>query len=85
MSIIRFSQHGMSIMSISSTQCKMARYGLGWKVEDLAARSGVMPGTISRFERGHKARVGTIDAIENAFLETGKIRFEGQTCVCVGE
>lgn len=66
-------------------QCKMARAGLGWTVADLAQRAEVRPGTISRFERGGDALTSTIKVIEAAFLATGRIRFEGDTCVCVTE
>lgn len=32
------------------TQCKMARVGLGWTLDELAKRSGVARRTIAKFE-----------------------------------
>jgi transcriptional regulator with XRE-family HTH domain len=43
-------------------QCRMARAGLGWSVEDLALRSGVPLDTVVRFEAGEtvSSRVDTV-------------------------
>lgn len=70
---------------MNGKQCKMARNGLGWTVHDLADKAGIQAGTISRFERGGDALSSTVGALESALLATGRVRFEGETCVCVAE
>ena len=70
---------------MNDLQCRMARAGLKWTVAQLAELAQVQPGTVSRFERNGTAQPSTIMAMERAFLETGKVRFEGETCVCITE
>ena len=64
-------------------QCKMARVALDWTVKDLAEKSGVMPNTVSRFERGMDAYASTASKFQTALEATGKVKFEGDSCVCV--
>lgn len=64
-------------------QCKMARVALGWTVAELAKRADVMPNTVSNFELGRGVLMSTAKVLEHALLESGKVRFEGDTCVCV--
>ena len=68
---------------MSPVQCKMARNGLGWSVHELAKIAKVRAATISSYERGGDALKSTIDKLKQALLETGHVRFEGETCVCV--
>lgn len=56
---------------ISPVQMRMARAGLGWGVRDLAERTGLQPGTISRIENGKEAMGGSLRKIEEAFREAG--------------
>ena len=64
-------------------QCKMARVGLGWTNQQLAEKAGVVPNTVSNFEKGRDVHSSTAKVLEHALLESGKVRFEGDTCVCV--
>ena len=64
-------------------QCKMARVALGWTVAELAKRADVMPNTVSNFELGRGVLMSTAKVLELALVESGKVRFEGDTCVCV--
>ena len=68
---------------MTAMQCRMARAGLGWTVNQLAEAAEVRPGTVSSFERKNSAQSSTIKAIKQALLDTGKVRFEGETCVCI--
>ena len=61
----------------------MARVALDWTVKDLAEKSGVMPNTVSRFERGMDAYTSTASKFQLALEATGKVRFDGDSCVCV--
>ncbi|WP_086931623.1 helix-turn-helix domain-containing protein [Agarilytica rhodophyticola] len=64
-------------------QCKMARAGLGWTVSDLSKKSGSRAATISNFERGGDALKSTVEALKDALLSSGEIRFEGETGVFI--
>ena len=68
---------------MSPKQCKMARVALGWTVHQLAEKANVMPNTVSNFEKGRGAQISTAKALEQALLSCGKVRFEGDDCVCV--
>ena len=64
-------------------QCRMARVGLGWTVQQLSELSGVNKNTISRFERNEGSNLKTVEAIKNALLATGRVEFEGDSGVRV--
>lgn len=64
-------------------QCKMARVALDWTVRQLAEKANVMPNTVSNFEIGRGAQISTATALKKALLSSGKVRFEGETCVCI--
>lgn len=66
-------------------QCKMARVALDWTVRQLAEKANVMPNTVSNFENGRGAHINTAKALEQALLSSGKVRFEGDNCVCIDE
>ncbi|ARN76412.1 hypothetical protein BST96_13335 [Oceanicoccus sagamiensis] len=63
----------------------MARVGLDWTVRELADKAKVMPNTVSNFEKGRGAQTNTAKALEQALLSSGKVRFEGNNCVCIEE
>lgn len=67
---------------ISGVQSRMARAAIGWSVKELAEASSVSITTIKRIEAVdhviESAQVGTLQALANAFINTGKIRFEGE-------
>lgn len=71
---------------ITGIQVRMARNGLKWSVQDLAERSGVGLSTTNKVDREDgfpSVRIQNLQAIEKAFLETGRVRFEGETGVFV--
>lgn len=71
---------------ITGLQVRMARAGLKWSGQQLAELSGVGLSTVKRLEQedGYPSiRVQNIQAIETAFLATGRVRFEGETGVFV--
>jgi transcriptional regulator with XRE-family HTH domain len=58
---------------ITRMQVRMARVALGWGVRELAARAGLAPNTVSRFENGSGARVNTLAQIQEALEKEGVI------------
>ena len=66
--------HSSSKAPISGSQCRHARFLLGWSQKDLAQHSGIDPHTISRFERSrsnpHKV---TIDSLQHTFEIAGVV------------
>ena len=66
---------------MNSRQCRMARVGLQWTVQQLSEVSGVNKNTISRFERNEGSNLKTAEAIKAALLATGRIQFEGDSGV----
>jgi transcriptional regulator with XRE-family HTH domain len=63
----------------------MARVGLPCTVHQLAEKASVMPNTVSNFEKERGVQMSTAKALEHALLSTGRIRFDGNTCVCVDD
>lgn len=61
----------------------MARAGLDWSGKMLSEKTGVRTATISSFEKGGAALTTTVDKLKEAFLATGRVRFEGETGVFV--
>jgi hypothetical protein len=59
----------------------MARGLLCWSVQQLAERADVGLSTIKRLEAVDgvpaNAQVGTLQSISKAFMNTGKVRFDG--------
>jgi transcriptional regulator with XRE-family HTH domain len=55
-------------------QCRMARSGLRWSLDDLAQESGISRRTIARFELGGRVNDETIDALRRT-LETAGAEF----------
>ena len=66
----------------------MARAYLKWSADTLAKTSGVALSTVKRVEQedGHSnTRINNLVAIRDTLLATGKIRFEGDSCVRIAE
>jgi transcriptional regulator with XRE-family HTH domain len=61
-------------MTISATQCRMARAALQLGIRELAALAKVSPNTISRLERGESLFESTLSDIRSA-LEAAGIEF----------
>jgi len=70
---------------MNPTQCKMARAALGLSLSELSKVSGVSVNTINRYENGKDAYTSTAKKLREALESSGKIRFEGDSCVCVVE
>ena len=65
-------------------QCKLGRTAVGWNIKRLAEEAGnISPNTVYRFENGKDYYQSTADKLEQALLSTGKVRFEGDKCVCL--
>ena len=56
-------------------QCRMARAGLGWSVEDLALRSGVSLDAVTRFEGGETV-APRVDQVLRETLTAAGVIFE---------
>jgi transcriptional regulator with XRE-family HTH domain len=56
---------------ITMHQIRMARVALGWGVRDLAEKTSLAPGTITRIENGKDAISGTLRKIKQAFEDAG--------------
>ncbi len=71
---------------ITGIQVRMARAGLKWSGQQLSEESGVGLSTVKRLEQedGYPSvRIQNLQAIEKAFLSTGRVRFEGEIGVFV--
>lgn len=69
--IMRSGFDGGAGKTISRHALAMARAGLGWGIRELADRSGLTPGTISRIENGKEAMAGSLRRIEQTFRDAG--------------
>jgi DNA-binding XRE family transcriptional regulator len=61
-------------MPVSGDQVRMARAGLKWTVQDLAARAAISKNTVVAVEAGRESHAATLAAIERA-LERGGVEF----------
>lgn len=52
-------------------QCRMARAGLGWSLDDLARESQVARRTIARFEAGERVKPETVETLRGTFVRAG--------------
>jgi transcriptional regulator with XRE-family HTH domain len=52
-------------------QCRMARSGLRWTLDDFAHQSGVSRRTIARFELGEKVTPQTVEALRKTLERAG--------------
>lgn len=72
---------------LTGAQIRMARALLRWSVQDLADQAQVSTSTIKKLEKeddlAKEVRLTLNEAVRDAFLATGKVRFEGDTCVCL--
>lgn len=57
-------------------QCRMARAGIGWSLDDLAERSGVARRTIARFEAGESVKLETVESLRAALVKGGALLVE---------
>lgn len=57
-------------------QCRMARAGLGWSLDDLAAQSGIARRTVARFEAGEPVKLETVEALRSALVKGGAVFVE---------
>src|SRR5689334_581856 len=65
-------------MPLTPTQCRMARAGLKWSVDDLAVLARVSRATVMRFENEQVTSIpATQEALQRAF-ENGGIEFRGE-------
>ncbi|WP_159931218.1 helix-turn-helix transcriptional regulator [Oceanicoccus sp. KOV_DT_Chl] len=72
----------------TGAQIRMARAYLRWSAEELAQASGVGLSTIKRIEKADDlpdVRTANLKAVCDALLKTGKIRFDGDKCVCIAD
>ena len=68
---------------MTPTQCRMARSAMKMTTLQLEELSGVTAKTINRFENEKDSYLSTAQKLEDALLATGKVRFEGDKCVCL--
>jgi len=68
---------------MNSTQCKMARAGLGWSVKKLGEAANVTPNTVSRYENGKDSYISTSDKLQKALESSLRVRFEGEDGVFI--
>ena len=61
---------------MNATQCRMARAGLGWTLDDLAKCSGVNRRSILNFENGGSITTATCDKVRAAFEAAGIVFIE---------
>lgn len=52
-------------------QCRMARAGLGWTLDDLSERSGVGRRTVAKFELGGSVRPDNVETLRHTFVKAG--------------
>ena len=46
-------------------------------------QAGTTPNTVSRFENGRDAYTSTATKLKEAIENSGKVRFDGDSCVCL--
>ena len=74
------------IVVITGIQVRMARNGLKWSAQDLSDKSGVGLSTVNKIDREDglpSVRIQNLQAVREALLSTGRVRFEGETGVFV--
>lgn len=64
-------------------QCRMARAALKWSSQDLAKAASITAATVNYFENGKDTYTSTVKNLKNALLDSGRIRFEDDCCVCI--
>lgn len=70
---------------MNATQCRMARAGLGWSVDELERESGISRRTVLRFETGEKVKLETAETLRSALVKGGAlfVEVEGRAGVAV--
>ena len=71
--------------NMTPIQCRMARAGLNWSVNDLASQSGVASRTIARFEAGETVTLEKAELLRRALVDGGAliVDVEGRPGVAV--
>ncbi|MGS2723793.1 helix-turn-helix domain-containing protein [Porticoccus sp. GXU_MW_L64] len=73
---------------LTGAQIRMARGLLRWSIQDLADAAGVGASTVKKLEKGNEVardvRLPLNEAVRDAFLATGQIRFEENACIFLG-
>ncbi|MES9854748.1 MAG: hypothetical protein ABW170_23300 [Candidatus Thiodiazotropha sp. L084R] len=71
---------------LTGAQIRMARGLLRWSIQDLADHANIGISTVKKLEKvdgvARNVRLPINEAVKDAFLATGKLRFENETCVC---
>lgn len=73
-------------MLATGLQVRAARAALKWSAKDLAEKAGVGLNTVGKIEKHEKlanVHLSNIQAVTDALLNTGRVRFEGETGVFV--
>lgn len=70
---------------MNAKQCRMARAGLNWSGKFLAEKAGIRQATLSAFEKGGAALTTTVDKIKAVFIESGRVRFDGDDGIFVDD
>jgi transcriptional regulator with XRE-family HTH domain len=52
-------------------QCRMARAGLGWSLDDLAKQSKIGRRTVAKFENGGNVLSDTVETLRQCFVKAG--------------
>ena len=56
---------------MNPTQCRMARAGLGWSLDQLEKKSCVSRRTVLRFETGERVKLETVETMRSALVAGG--------------
>ena len=62
------------MITMTIDQCRMARAGLRWTIDELASAAGIGRATVARFEGGRPVDDASIQAIRLAFSKK-RVRF----------
>ncbi len=72
---------------LTGAQIRMARGLLRWSIKDLADYAGVGTTTVKKLEKGNgvarDVRLPLNEAVREALLATGKVKFEANCCICL--
>ncbi len=72
---------------LTGAQIRMARGLLRWSIKDLAEHANIGTTTVKKLEKedgvARDVRLPLNEAVKDAFIATGKLRFEGDSCVCL--
>lgn len=69
-------KNALIVQGMNVAQCRMARAGLGWSLDDLAARSGVGRRTLAKYEAGGNVLPAMVEALRRALIDAGAVLVE---------